>query len=53
MIADPAFYYNASVAISRLKLSSWVEPFAGCTTVFVSFRSISMDNQVLGLAVGF
>jgi len=28
MIVYPAFYYNASVAISRLKLSSWVEPFA-------------------------
>lgn len=27
--ADPAFIYNASVAISRLKLPNWAEPFAG------------------------
>ena len=26
---DPTFIYNASVAISRLKLPNWAEPFAG------------------------
>ena len=28
-MTDPAFIYNASVAVSRLKLPNWAEPFAG------------------------
>ena len=28
-LIDPTVIYNASVAVSRLKLSSWAEPFAG------------------------
>lgn len=31
ILIDPTVIYNASVAVSRLKLSSWAEPFAGCS----------------------
>ena len=35
-LSDPAFLYNASVAIARLKLSRLVEPFAGDELIWLS-----------------
>jgi len=28
-VLDPVFIYTAAAAVSRLRLKSWVEPFAG------------------------
>jgi hypothetical protein len=42
LIADPAFIYNASVAISRLRLPNWAEPFAG-----YSFTNLQRFNLLV------